>query len=119
MAVDLREQELVPVVGAVDVARPELRGETVPVPVEQKQRVVADRLEVPVVGAAFLLSMHGTLTGVHVEHDAVGVVHAFGLREQVPVQSHQPNEISLTGEQLGLEPMQGRRQGRSSVPPLR
>ena len=47
----------------------------------------------------------------------VGVVHAFGLREHVPVQSHQPNEISLTGEQLGLEPMQGRRQGRSPVPP--
>ena len=56
---------LVPVVGAVDVARPKRAAEIVAVIVEQKQRVVADRLEVPVVGAAFLLLMHRRLSVTH------------------------------------------------------
>ena len=42
--------------------------------VEQKQRVVADRLEVSVVGTAFLLAMDRTLGGVHVQNDPLGVV---------------------------------------------
>ena len=50
-----------PVVCAGDVARPQLRRHAVTVIVEQKQRVVADRLEVPVVGAAFLLPCTGLL----------------------------------------------------------
>ena len=50
-----------PVVCAGDVARPQLRRHAVTVIVEQKQRVVADRLEVPVGGAAFLLPCTGLL----------------------------------------------------------
>jgi hypothetical protein len=41
--------------------------------IEQEQRVIADRLEVAVVGTPFLLPMHRALAVVHVEHDAVGV----------------------------------------------
>jgi hypothetical protein len=47
LAVDLRQEQLVPVIGAGDVPRPQLRRQAVAVIVEQKQRVVADRLECP------------------------------------------------------------------------
>ena len=87
--------------------------------IEQEQRVVADRLEVPVVGAAFLLSMHRALAGIHVEHRAVRVVERLGLSDQVAVYGHQPDEVLLASQQLGLEPMQRRGQRRTSVPSLR
>ena len=87
---------------------------------EQKQGVVAHRLKVPVVGAALLLSMNRTLAGVHVEHDAAGAIQRLGLPQRLPVQRHQPDQILFLGQQLGLEPMQGRGQRRTSVPdPLR
>ena len=80
--------------------------------VEQEQRVVARRLEVPVVGAAFLRPMHRALAGIHVEHDAVGVVEPIGLSNQVAVHGHQPDEVVLARQQLRLELMQRRRQRR-------
>jgi hypothetical protein len=90
------------------------------VTIEQKQRVVADRFEVPVVGAALLLTMNRTLAGIHVQHDAVGAVETLGLPQRLPVQRHQPDQILFLGQQLGLEPVQGRGQRRASVPnPLR
>ena len=66
--------------------------------VEQKQRMVADRREVPVVGAAFLLPMHRALAGIHVEHDAVGSVERLRLSDQVAVHRHQPIEVVITGQ---------------------
>ena len=94
--------------------------QAVPVTIEQKQRVVADRFEVPVVGAALLLTVNRTLAGVHVEYDAVGAIKRLGLPERLPVQRHQPDQILFPGQQLGLEPVQGRGQRRPSVPdPLR
>jgi hypothetical protein len=119
LPLDLRHQQLVPVIGAVHVAGSQLRGQAVPVIVEQKQRVVADRLEMPVIGAAFLLSVYWTLARIHVEYNAVGTIHELGLREHVSVHGHQSHEVLLTGQQLGLEPMQRRGQRRASVPPLR
>ena len=47
--------------------------------IEQEQRVIADRLEVTVVGATLLLPMNGALAGIHVEHDAVGSVQRLGV----------------------------------------
>ena len=81
--------------------------------------MIADRLEVPVVGTAFLLPVYRALAGVHVEHDAVGVVARLGLPDQVAVHGHQPDEVVVTGQQFGLEPMQGGRQRRAPVPPRR
>jgi hypothetical protein len=90
------------------------------VTVEQKQRVVADRLEVPVVGAALLLTMDSSESPVHVEHDALGAVERLGLPQCLPVQRHQPDQILFPGQQLGLELVQRRGQRRAPAPdPLR
>jgi hypothetical protein len=87
--------------------------------VEQKQWVVADRLEGSVVDAAFLLAMHRALARIHVEHRAVGSVPRLGLPNHVAVHGHQPDEVLFTGQQLRLEPMQRGRQGRTPVSPFR
>jgi hypothetical protein len=71
-----------------------------------------------VVGAAFLLSVDGTLARIHVEYDAVGAIHRLGLGQHVPVHDHEPDQILLTGQQLGLEPMQRRRERCTAVPDL-
>ena len=81
--------------------------------------MVADRLEVPVVGAAFLLAMHRALAGIHVEHDAVGSAERLRLSDQLAVHGHQPDEVLLASQQLGLEPMQRGSQRRTPVPPFR
>ena len=47
--------------------------------VEQQQRVVADRLEVPVVGTALLLAVDRAFGRIHVENDAVRIDGSFGL----------------------------------------
>ena len=60
--------------------------------------------------------MNRTLAGVHVEHDAVGAVKTLGLAQRLPVQRHQPDQILFLGQQLGLEPVQGRGQRRAPVP---
>ncbi len=120
LTLDLRQQKLIPAFGAVHIARTQLRRQAVAVTIEQKQRMVADRLKVPVVGAALLLTMNRTLAGVHVEHDAIGAVETFGLPKRLPVQRHQPDQILFLGQQLSLEPVQGRGQRRATVPdPLR
>ena len=102
-----------------DVARSQLGREAVPVVIEQKQWVIADRLEVPVVGTAFLLPMHRALAGIHVEYDAGGVAARLGRSDQVAVHGHQPDEVVFTGQQFGLEPMERGGQGRTPVPPRR
>ena len=100
------------------VAGPQRGGHAVAVLVEQKQRVVADGFKVPVIRAPFLCPMHRTLAGIHVEHDPAGARRHPGLRQHLPVHGHQPDEILLSRQQLGLEPMQRRRQGRTAVPDL-
>ena len=84
LALDLGHQQFVPVLGAGHVTRSQLRRQTIAVLVEQQQWVVADGLEMAVIGAAFLLAMDGALGGVHVENDAIGVVGTFCLRQQFP-----------------------------------
>ena len=61
--------------------------------VEQQQRVVADGLEVPVVGSAFLLAVDGAFRRVHVENDPLGVILHLGLRDQLAVDRHQPDQV--------------------------
>ena len=102
------------------VARPQLCRQAVAVLVEQQQRVVADRLEVPVVGTALLLAVDRAFGRIHVENDALGVVLRLGLRNQLAVHSHQPQQVLFARQHLCLEAMQRRGQGRSAIPvPLR
>jgi hypothetical protein len=63
LTLDLRQQKLIPVFDAVNIARTQFRRQAVAVTIEQEQRVVADRLKVPVVGGALLLTMNRTLAG--------------------------------------------------------
>src|ERR1700730_9061277 len=64
--------------------------------------------------------MNRTLAGVTVEHDAVAAVQRLALPQRLPVERHQPDQILFLGQQLGLEPGQGRGQRRAPVPdPLR
>ena len=67
--------------------------------------MVADRLEVPVVGAALLLTVNRTLTGIHVEHDAVGAIERIGLPDRLPVQRYQADQILFLGQQLSFKPV--------------
>jgi hypothetical protein len=119
LAVDLGHEQFLPVVRAGDVPWVQLRDEAVAVVVEQKQRVVAHRLEVPVVGTAVLLTMHRALAGIQVEHRAVGSVPRLAMSDHIAVHGHQPDEVLLASQQLGLEPMQRGGQGRTPVPSLR
>jgi len=49
--------------------------------------------------------MHWVLARIHVEHDPAGARRHPGLREHLPVHGHQPDEVLLSGQQLGLKPM--------------
>ena len=93
LAVDLGHEQFLPVVRAGDVPRSQLRRHAITVIGEQKQRVVADRLEVPVVGTPFLLPVYRALAGVHVEHRTAGSVARLRLSDQVAVHGHQPDEV--------------------------
>ena len=86
--------------------------------VEQQQRVVADRLEVSVVGTAFLLAMDRTLGGVHVQNDPLGVVERLRLPDQLSVQCQQPQQVLFARQHLRLEAVQRRGQGRTAIPDL-
>ena len=101
------------------VAWPQRGGHAVAVLSEQKQRVVADGREVPVIGAPFLRPMHRTLARIHVEHDPTGARRHSGLREQLSVHGPQPDEVLRSRQQLCLEPMQRRCQRRTPVPAFR
>jgi hypothetical protein len=118
LAFDLREEQLVPVVGAGNVAGAKFRGQAVTVIVEEKQRMEADGLEMSVVGAAFLLPMHRALTGIHVEDHGIGWVQRLDLADHIAVDSHQPDQIRLSGQQLRLEPVQRRGQRATAIPDL-
>ena len=63
--------------------------------------------------------MHRALAGIHVEHRTVGSVERLRLSDQIAVHGHQPDEVVVTGQQLGLEPVQRRGQRRAPVPPRR
>jgi len=87
---------------------------------EQQQRVVADRLEMAVVGAALLLAVDRAFGRIHVEHDVLGLVLRLGLRHQFAVHSHQPQQVLLACQHLCLEALQSRGQCPAAIPvPLR
>jgi hypothetical protein len=65
-------QQALPLFGVAHIARTQLRRQTVPIMVEEKSRVGADRLDVSVVGADLLPTVNRGRAEIHVEHDALG-----------------------------------------------
>jgi uncharacterized membrane protein YeaQ/YmgE (transglycosylase-associated protein family) len=63
---DLRQQHVLPAVGAMNVSGTQLHSQTVTLAIEQQQRVIAGGLEVAVVGAILLLAVYRDLSRVHV-----------------------------------------------------
>ena len=63
---DDRLNELLPPIGAMDVARSENCPFAITELVETEQRVIADALEVSIVGCLFLPPMHWTLGAIDV-----------------------------------------------------
>ena len=57
LAFDFRQKHVLPILGAIYVARSQLRTQTVSLPVEQQQRVIAGRFKMAVVGTVFLFSI--------------------------------------------------------------
>jgi hypothetical protein len=68
VARDHRLQHGAPAIGAVRVARPKRAALDIAELVEHEQRVVTGAAEMPVVGAAFLLSVSRAFARIHVEH---------------------------------------------------
>ena len=99
----LWQQEFCPSLRAVDVPRPQFGRQAVAFTVEQHQRVIAGRLEVPIVGALLLMALDPNLGAVHVQHDALGRVDGFRLGDQLSIDRGQSGEILFLGKQVGLE----------------
>ena len=100
------------------VAGSELCRQTIAVAVEQQQRVVTDRLEVSIVGAAFLLTVDRALGRVYVENDTLGVIRGFRLADQLPVHRHQPKQVLFARQQFRLKAIERRSQRRPMLPDL-
>src|SRR5262249_22077504 len=64
------QQDLVPSLGAVDVARPEFGREASATRVEDEERVITDRLEVPVISGLLLRAVDRAFGAVDVEDHA-------------------------------------------------
>ena len=61
LALDLGQQQFLPTLGAVDIAGAQLHPQAIARAVEQQQQMIADRLEVAVVGALLLLAINRNL----------------------------------------------------------
>jgi hypothetical protein len=68
LPLNLRQQKFFPAIGTMNIAGPQLGRQTVAVSVEEQQRMVAGRLEMLVVGALFLRTVHRNLRRIHVQH---------------------------------------------------
>ncbi len=90
---NLRQQELLPIVGAVKLARPQFCGHAVAPAVEHRQRVMADGCLVRVEGALFLLAVDRNLGRVHAQRCMRGPLLSFGPCNQFPVHGGKPAAV--------------------------
>jgi len=90
----------------VDIARSEFRGEAVALGIEDEERVIADRLEVPVVRRLLLRAVNGAFGTVDGERHASAWRSRRRMLNQVRVQARQALVVPLLGQDRRLEPMQ-------------
>src|SRR5262249_28979599 len=116
---DEREQYFVPPFRTVDIPRTQLRCKAVAFRVEDKERVIADGLEVSVVRGLLLRSVNGALRTVDVKDHAPRARAYRRMLDQIRVQASQSLVVPLLREDVGLEPVErgGERDARvSSLP---
>ncbi len=68
LPLNLRQQKFFLAIGTMNFAGAQLGRQIVAVSVEEQQRMVAGRLEMPVVGALFLCTVHRNLRRIHIQH---------------------------------------------------
>jgi hypothetical protein len=92
----------------VDVARPERGGKAVAVLVEDKQRMIADGLEVAVVGRLLLRAVDRTLGAVNIQ-DQAPLERSGRLalqQQQVSMEASESPIVPLLRENFRFEPVQ-------------
>jgi hypothetical protein len=99
------EQDLIPPIGTVYVARPELGGEAVALLVEDRQLMIADGLEVAVICGLLLRTVDRTLRAVDVEGHAGSRWPGGLMLHQVRTQARQPLIVPLFSEDVRFDPL--------------
>ena len=72
--------------------------------IEQKERVIAVAVEMPVPGSAFLIAMGWADGAVHVQHDILQAIAIVEPVDPFPVQVGQRLPVLGQGQRLRLEP---------------
>lgn len=107
-----------PSLRAVDIPWAELRREAVALGVEDKERVIADGLEVPVVRGLLLRAVHRAFGAVDVECHPTARRSRCRVLNQLGVQASRSLVVSLLRQDIRLEPMQRGRERDARIPPL-
>src|SRR5437870_75745 len=111
-------RDLVPSLRAVDVARSESRGKAVTIGVEDEERVIADGLEVTVVGGLLLRAVDRALRTVDVEDHPPRGRSCRSVLDQCRVEKSESLIVTLLGEDVRLEPVKRRGERDTRLPPL-
>jgi hypothetical protein len=98
--------------GTVHIAWPEDCSLTIPKLVKTEQGVIADTLEMTVVGRSFLLAIYRALGAVHVQDDSPMVCSSHGMVYPFSVQLPQSSQVLLGNKHFGLKSAQGISAGR-------
>ena len=104
------QENLLPSLRAVDVARSELRGKAVALWVEHEERVITHRFEMTVIGRLLLRPVDRAFGAVDVEDHPPRGRARHGMLNEVRVQPSGALVVVLLGEDGRLEPMERRGQ---------
>ena len=102
----------------MDVARPERGGQAVAILDEHEERMVADGLEVAIVGRLLLGAVHRTLGAVDIEGQAPGGRSRRLVLRQLRIEASESLIVPLLSEDSRLEPVQCGGEGDARLPPL-
>ena len=112
---DHRVQNILPAIGAVDVATSQGAAFQHAELVEQEKPVVAAAVEMAVPGGLFLITMGRADGTVHVEHDVLQPVAIVEPVDPLTVQVGQSRSVLGQSQRIGLEPPHLRRGGRLCI----
>ena len=98
-----REEDLLPLVRAMDVARPERGGQAVAVLIENEDRMVADGLEVTVVGRLLLRAVDRALGAVEIQDQPPRERSSRLMLDQIRIEAREPLIVPLLREDFRFE----------------